>query len=123
MIQYDVNIEKLLLASIEDYCGLWEMVWEINTLYPHLSSKASQRVAYRCILYLISKDFVKLFYCQEPYGKMIEIASGDSQVDLLQDLKIWEPPLPEACSVRVSATKAGEKYYNDMIVLKKYQSN
>jgi len=112
----DMNIKKVLWASIEDYCGLWEVVWEINTLHPNLSSKASQHVALQCILQLISKDLVKLFYCQEPYGEMMEITDKSSYPRLLQDSKSWNPPMADSRSVRVSATDSGKKYYKDMKV-------
>ena len=121
MTDYDVNIEKVLWATIEDYCGLWELVWEINTLGSNNSSRGSQQIALQCVLYLLSRDLLKLFYCQEPYGEMIEIVREDSYADLLKDPKIWEPPLPEARSIRVSATESGEKYYTDMMASKKHQ--
>lgn len=116
-----INIEKLLWASIEDYCGLWELVWEMNTLYPDNSSEKSQHMAFQGTLYLLSRDLVALFYCEEPYGSMTAIVIGDNYVDFLRDLKIWEAPSPGSCSVRVSATAAGEKYYNDMLASRKYQ--
>jgi hypothetical protein len=106
-----IDIEKVLWSSIEDYCGLWELVWEINTLHPNRSRKDSQHIALQCMLYLISKDWVRLFYCQEPYGKMIEIVDRNIYHSLLKDLKVWKSPLPGARSIRISATKSGEKYY------------
>ena len=115
MKSYNIDIEKLLWTSIEDYCGLWELVWEINTLHPNLSRKEGQHIALQCMLYLISKDLVRLFYCQEPYGRMIEIVDRSSYPNLLQDLKLWEAPLPGTRSIRVSATKSGEKYYRDIM--------
>jgi hypothetical protein len=109
-----IDIKKVLWASIEDYCGLWELVWEINTLHPNLSRKDSQHIALQCMLYLISKDLARLFYCQEPYGKMIEIVDRNIYHSLLEDLKVWKPPLPGRRSIRIYATKSGEKYYDNL---------
>ena len=113
-MECDVNLKKVLWASIEDYCGLWELVWEINTLHPALSSKASQHIALQCMLQLISKDLVELFYCQEPYGEMIAITDKSRYPELLQNPKIWTPPMTGSRSIRVSATGDGEKYYDNM---------
>ena len=112
---YSKDILKAILwASIEDYCGLWELVWEINSLNLNLPQKESQYAALQCMLYLTSKDFVRLFYCQEPYGKMTEIDDINSYPNLLHNSKAWAPPLPKARSIRVAATKAGERYYGDI---------
>jgi hypothetical protein len=121
MTDRDVNIKALLWASIEDYCGLWELVWELNTLHPNNSSQENQRIALRYVLYFLSKDLVKLFYCQEPYGRLTEVVGIDSYVDFLQESNIWAPPLPGTRSVRVSATGAGEKYYKNIMAPKKHE--
>jgi len=112
---HSTAIERAILwASIEDYCGLWELVWEIISLYPNLSKKKNRDATSRCILHLISKDFVELLYCQEPYGEMIKIGDRNNCPNLLCNPKVWASPLPKSQSIRVSATKAGEKYYDDM---------
>ena len=118
MMRYDTNIEKLLWASMEDYCGLWELVWEINTLHPNNSPRESQHITLHCILDLLSRDLVQLYHCQEPYGRMTMIRR-DNYFRYLQDHKVWEPPPPKAHSVRVSATEAGEKYYHAMMNIKR----
>ena len=109
------DLKTLLWSSIEDYCGLWELVWEFNTLHPNNSFHKNWGIAYRGVLYSLSKEFIELFYCQEPYGNMTRINGINSYVDFLQDPKIWEPPLSRARSVRISATKAGEQYYHDTL--------
>ena len=109
------DLKTLLWASIEDYCGLWELVWELNALHPHNSLQENQYMALQGTLYCLSKDLMALFYCQEPYGKVTKVKVTGSYDDFLQDPKIWQSPSPGTQSVRVSATKLGEKYYNNIL--------
>jgi len=45
---------------------------------------------------------------------MIEIVDKNIYHSLLKDLKIWKSPLPGERSIRISATKSGGKYYDNI---------
>ena len=77
------DLKTLLWASIEDYCGLWELVWELNALHPHNSLQENQYMALQGTLYCLSKDLMGLFYCQEPYGRITKVKVTGSYDDFL----------------------------------------
>lgn len=104
-------VEKILWATIEDYCGLWEALWELNTIYPNNSIEKNRSLAKKAIKILVDRGMVKLFFCKEPYGDMIPIAESVRYDDILDKEGYWEAPKEKCESVRASATSSGKAMY------------
>lgn len=95
----------MLWAAIEDYAGLWELVWELNSIeLPEGQEPASP--ARRVVRDSLERGWIALYRCQEPYGEMTPVAA-DSAVQLLDDDRNWAEPEKDTISVRVHATEAG----------------
>ncbi len=60
--------KKILWAGIEDYTGLWEMYWELNSDYPHLSETEKHQILYELLISFSTRGWLKLYWCKEPYG-------------------------------------------------------
>ena len=101
------NEKTVLWAAIEDYCGLWELPWEIRSIHPSMTVAESQPKALEALLSLLGKGYVELLYCEEPYGSLTALDSED-YLHILQKPYYWEVPMPGTQAIRVSATKEGE---------------
>lgn len=100
-------LKAILWAAIEDYNGLWEIPWELNSIDEKYPSALPLNIA----KILLKEELINLYYCQEPYGEMTLISSLEVQKVLL-DIKYWEAPLEDSISIRFSATEKGEKLYS-----------
>lgn len=67
------DIKPILGLAIEDYSGLWEVVWQLRALDPKAASEALIARAKVSLMELLARDLVTLYRCQEPYGDMAEI--------------------------------------------------
>ncbi|MBN1981662.1 MAG: hypothetical protein JW795_09030 [Chitinivibrionales bacterium] len=101
-------IKRILWASIEDYAGLWELLWEFN----NDSAEITEHEIRQATVELLLKQFLELYFCKEPYGEMTKIDSGWK--DLLLNDKYWKIPENNAVSIRVSATEIGKKYFETL---------
>jgi hypothetical protein len=106
------DIKTILWATIEDYCGLWEIPWELKANHQDMHSNELKKLAFNIISVLIKAKTIELFHCKEPYGQIDKIDNNSSYYDLLKTDKYWKVPDSEEMSIRLSATKKGEALYN-----------
>ena len=66
----DLNeAEKILLASAtEDYTGLYEAIWELNTVYPNETLGEKYKVAEHALRALLDKKLIALFKASSYFG-------------------------------------------------------
>jgi hypothetical protein len=107
----DKILKKILWASIEDYCGLWEIVWETNSFQPQNTIEQNHEIALNITNDLLVKNMINLFFCQEPYGKLTLIEDRKKCTKILQNNDFWKEPSASSISVRVSATSKGREWY------------
>jgi hypothetical protein len=103
----------ILWAAIEDYAGLWELVWELNTAFPDADESEKLATCQQVTRELISDGHVELFRCEEPDGNLTKLPT-DEALTLLSALSSWKTPDDDATSLRVSATTSGEKLYHSL---------
>jgi len=101
--------EKILWAAIEDYAGLWEVLWEFGKEIPSIPFFEIQTT----VLSLFNQGYIEVFKCKEPYGELTKI--DDGCIDIFSDKTNWNPPDQYAVSIRISATERGEKYYYSLV--------
>lgn len=102
--------DALLWATIEDYAGLWELEWELNSLEGAPPKGANRQAARDLLGELLGRGWVSLYWSEEPDGELSPIPSEQS-TEVLNDDKLWDPPSGWHRVVRVSATPAGEAAY------------
>lgn len=105
-------IKRILFLAIEDYSGLWEVVWEINTNYPYLGDNEKYLIAKRLVSLLFNKGYIKYYWCKEPYGDIEEIANQETE-NILNRKDYWEAPENNSIAIRIGITKEGEKEYRE----------
>jgi hypothetical protein len=102
----------VLWLAIEDYSGLWEVVWELNTRFPG-NDPSNRRRARETVRVLLDRGLLDLYWSQEPLGDPVRISAEEAQA-LLDDDRFWEEPVAGGRSVRIGATEAGEEAYEDL---------
>jgi hypothetical protein len=110
----DQLIRVLLWLAIEDYAGLWEAVWELNTRRPETPESENRRAAEQVLRELLGAGHVRLFRSREPYEDVTPISTAQADTVLGQD-ESWAEPVRDGTSIRFGATPAGEAAYNELM--------
>lgn len=100
----------LLWVCIEDYAGLWELEWELATKFPDISPETRRESLRNIVSKLMGSGLIILYQCQEPYGDTRPLSEEEARKAIESD-EAWVCPEAQAKSIRVSATKEGEKIY------------
>jgi len=104
-------IYKALWLSIEDYAGLWELVWEINSASPDSVGTVNENRAKAIALELVGRGWVTLYRAHGANGAVRPLPDSVAE-SLLNDPDSWLPPEDlDAETLRLGATDAGEKAY------------
>jgi len=82
----------MILSNIrEDHYGLYELLWELNTLHPSESPTAKLMAARAALLPLLERGQVQLFSTHWGSPDYEEI-DGPSAIELVSDDDSWLPP-------------------------------
>lgn len=101
---------KVLWAAIEDYAGLWEIVWELTSSCPEVSESDRQSVAQRAVRDLLVRNCIELYERSEIGGKE-QLVSRARWDELLSNEANWHEPSARSTEVLIGATSAGERLY------------
>jgi hypothetical protein len=104
-------VRRVLWLGIEDYSGLWEVVWELNTLRDDKTPAENRATAQEIVTELLEKDLIQIFQCEEPDGSPVAVPMGVAK-KILETDSAWEPPGFNGVSWRIGATDKGERAYN-----------
>ncbi len=99
----------LLWLAIEDYAGLWEAVWDLNSRRPQLPESENRRVAEETLRELVRAGQVTLFRSREPYEDVTPISAAESD-EVLADRENWLEPTPHGTSIRFGATRQARRH-------------
>jgi hypothetical protein len=100
--------QEVLSAAVEDYAGLWEILWQLNNEFPRARPSENRRVATRAIVSLVDRGLVALYLGTDFPSGARQIPSDEVGQVLNADAN-WSEPSPHAEQVRLAATDAGEK--------------
>ncbi|MEQ1919421.1 MAG: hypothetical protein ABL955_09490, partial [Elusimicrobiota bacterium] len=101
-------LNDILWLAIEDFSGLWEILWDLKSHYPTMPESERKAAALRGVRELLHGNSIELYSCSEPAGEPQNL-SGKSGDAALADLRNWVEPVPGAISVRISATDSGRR--------------
>jgi hypothetical protein len=101
---------KILWAAIEDYAGLWELIWELATSCPEIPEPDRRSVAERVVRELLSHNCIELYERSEIGGEE-RLVSRARWNELLSSDASWHEPSTESTEVLIGATPAGEEVY------------
>lgn len=109
-------VYKILWGTIEDFVGLWEILWEINSLLPQKSQEENQENIKKILCYFLEQNLVT-FYLNRWGSDELEELKSDEALKILKEEKYWNPPAINQLCIKVGSTEKGEKYYNEELVM------
>jgi len=101
---------KILWAAIEDYAGLWELIWELATSCPEISEPQRRSVAERVVRDLLEHNCIEL-YERRGIGEKERLVPRARWDELLSNEANWREPSTKSTEVLIGATPAGEEVY------------
>lgn len=104
-------VNKILWSTMEDCVGSWEIVWELNSLYPESGEDLHREIAKRIVGYFLDHGLVSLYYERWGRNDVSAIAVDEGRMIIDQDVFWTVPSINEIC-VKVGSTEKGEEYYN-----------
>ncbi len=121
----------MALSSVnEDWCGFYELIWELNSKYPAVSRKAKVQAARPILLTLLGEGLIKISYVAQwipadlseapPPGGRHRVGhteyvpvEGQEATARIDDNASWQDPgqNEKGSYFAFTATPAGEKAY------------
>lgn len=102
-------ISKVLWSTIEDFSGLWEILWELNSLEIKRNRKSTAIIILK---YLYKQNLIKFYFNRWGTDKLTEVDKQEVQ-NLFNKEQYWKAPnFGETC-IKVGSTLKGEEYYNN----------
>ncbi len=96
--------------AVEDYHGLWELLWGLRPLLTKETGADIKNYAEKAVRELLSKGWIALFRRVGATGKEIPLQPYEIE-DALADPINWVEPAPEAAEILVVATEQGTSMY------------
>lgn len=97
----------ILWMAVDDWTGLWEAAWGIQTMWPELHGQPAKDAARSIIEKLLSEDSIYLCFFSDPNTE--RRVPKKRAYKLLESPENWEPPAVPGEHVRYAATDEGEK--------------
>lgn len=109
-------IYKILWSTIEDFVGLWEILWELNSVLPEKSHNENRETARKILKHFLEQHLV-IFYLNKWGSDEFEELKYTEALKLLEEERYWNAPdLDELC-IRIGNTEKGERFYtNELLV-------
>jgi hypothetical protein len=108
MIDKQLVTREILWAAVDDWTGLWEAVWGIQTMWPDLVGKPAQEMAHSVLTELLARGLVYLCFFDESTSVERRVA-GKEASRLLNVAENWQAPSNSDNQLRFAATEAGQQ--------------
>lgn len=102
---------KLLELSVEDFYGLWEIIWTFRQLSPDRSESELVSIARDSLKNLFGRGWVRIFSRIGAAGDVTPLQSDEVE-DILSECKNWEEPTIDSVQIVIGATPEGERAYH-----------
>jgi hypothetical protein len=107
------DLRATLWLAIEDFSGLWEVVWDMRARQTSEDDQSLIQAAREVVAELLRRGWIDLYRSQELYGELVKIEATEATRVILTP-EAWQPPTKGAFSVRLGATPEGESAYNNL---------
>jgi hypothetical protein len=97
----------ILWAGVDDWTGLWEVVWDIQTKWPELAGHPAEEMARSLLRGLLAQGLVYLCYFKHE-GNSERPVGTEEAYELMENEENWLP-VADREHVRFATTEAGEK--------------
>src|SRR5690606_13159168 len=108
-------VYKILWSTIEDFVGLWEILWELNSVLPQKSRDENHENAKKILKYFLEQNLVT-FYLNKWGSDELEELQFDEALKILKEEKYWNAPEINELCIKIGNTDKGEKYYNEELI-------
>lgn len=108
-------VYKILWSTIEDFVGLWEILWELNSELPENSEKTNQEISKKILGYFLKQNLV-IVYTNKWGGDEFESKDFNEAMQLIEVEAFWNAPSINQLCIKVGNTEKGEKYYNEELI-------
>jgi hypothetical protein len=105
------KIYSILWITMKDFAGLWEICWELDSLFPEKSKTAHRQVAKKALQYFLAQNLVT-FYINKWGSDNLEELSSEEAIKILNGEKYWDAPALNEICIKVGSTEKGEDFYN-----------
>ena len=104
--------EIALSDACEDYTGLYELIWEFNTRFPHASSAERLRAAQAALRALLHEGLAAVYRTQWLSDEHFELATADAE-NAIGSPDSWCSPAdrPDSMYFCFASTDEGDKRY------------
>lgn len=106
---------KILWSTIEDFVGLWEILWELNSELPENSQRENRDISKKILRYFLEQNLVTI-YVSKWGSDELEAKDYSESLNLIEDEKLWNAPVINELCVKIGNTEKGEKYYNEELI-------
>lgn len=93
--------DAVLELSSDDYVGLWEIAWRLNTLFPNESPSKRRDMAAGVTSELLREGLLAAFRGVTFDGDVVPMPT-DQAVREVQTQSAWEPPAQGSRHIRVT---------------------
>ena len=104
-------VYKILWSTIEDFVGLWEILWELNSVMSENGQIENQELAKKILRYFLVQKLIKLYINKWGSDDLEELQFKEA-IKILDDEKYWNAPKINALCIKIGNTEFGEKFYN-----------
>lgn len=108
-------IYTILWSTIEDFVGLWDILWELNTAFPENSQKENQESAKKILRYFLEQNLVTFYMSKWGCDELKELQFEEA-LKVLDEEKYWNAPEINELCIKIGNTEKGEKFYNEELV-------
>jgi len=108
-------IYKILWSTIEDFVGLWEIHWELNSILSEKSKTENKETLKKLLQYFLENGLVKFYFNKWGNDDLKELYS-DEVFKMLNEEKYWKAPELNRICLRIGCTEKGEKFYNEELI-------
>jgi hypothetical protein len=108
-------VYKILWATIEDFDGLWEICWELNSLFPENSKRENQEMAKKISQYFLENGLVT-FYISKWGSDDLKELHFEEAIKILEGEIYWDAPALNEICIKIGSTEKGEIFYNEELI-------
>jgi hypothetical protein len=106
---------KLLWSTIEDFVGLWEILWEMKSILPDRTQAENHEIAKTILKIFLEQNLIK-FYAGKWGSDELEEVDFNGALKNIEDEKLWKAPEINELCIRIGNTEKGEKFYNEELL-------
>lgn len=100
--------EALFASANEDYCGLYDAIWELNSMFPELALGDKYKLAHAALEALLIAGLIQLERRTTKNGKpCYDVLAPDQAAGIFSNPTSWYPEYPENEQIGFAATQKG----------------